>query len=273
MTSSVPSTKNSSAVAALKGLKTGLGNVRASVVLPGGDPLLRLLKSGKWVYGRNNTEVEEDSLWAIHPGSLKHGWACWTDYKKEERKKNELVAEVMVPATEPLPPANGLPDTDRWNDQWQQQLSFLLACTNGEDAGTQALYKTTSYGGKQATMELIDQIMRQLDVDPEHIVPVVLLEVDSYNHPTWGETMNPIFDIQKWVSMDATVLPDEEEVEAAAKAQEDEPQKAAESTTGRRRQRAAPPEPDEGDGGDEVEEVEQPDPQTETTTRRRRRRG
>lgn len=268
MNASVPSVKGNTAIASLQGLKQGLANVKQSVVIPGGDPFLRLLKSGKWVYGRDNTEVEADSLWAIHPATLKHGWVCWTDYDKADKKKNEIVGEVMVPMTQPLPDQLRLPDTGRWNGQWTQQLSFIVACVSGEDVGTQVLYKTTSVGGMNAVSELIDAIMKQLDKDGANPVPVVLLEVDSYNHATWGETMVPIFDIQKWASLEDTELPDEEALQQEAdkptsEEQAEDAQQAAEKPSGRRRSK--PADADNGDEGGKAADDEQP--------RRRRRRG
>lgn len=192
----------SSAVAALGGLKAGLQNVATSVVTAGGDPYLRLLKDGSWVYGQENVEVEEGSEWAVNPLSLMHGFVVWSDYKK---KSNEILGEVMVPAASPLPARSDLRETvdDEGNRcDWDQQLSMQFQCLTGEDEGTQVLYKTTSVGGMNACKALINAIVRQLETDPDNPVPVVKLGSSHYNHTKYGKTYVPELEIVDWVPLD-----------------------------------------------------------------------
>lgn len=189
--------RSSTAVAALQGLKTGLTNVAATIKTSATDPYLRLLTDGSWVYGAENIEVEPDSGWAVNPLSIMHGYTCWSDDPKA--KTNENLGEVMVPATSPLPDVNSLPDHGY---PWNQQVSLQLRCMDGEDAGEQVLYKTSSKGGMGETKKLIAAIIKQLDDDPDHIVPVVNLRNDHYQHKKYGKTYVPILQIEKWVSMD-----------------------------------------------------------------------
>src|SRR5262245_64183464 len=83
-------------------LTKGIAESRASTTIVGGKPLLRLLKSGYWVFGVEDSEVQEGSTWAINPLSLGHGWAAWTN-DPDPRAKNQLVGEVMAGMTEPKP--------------------------------------------------------------------------------------------------------------------------------------------------------------------------
>src|SRR5690606_30092879 len=106
----------SNAVASLSSLKSGLQNVASTIVTAGGDPFLRLLTDGTWVYGADNVEVQEGSLWALNPFSIMHGWVSWTDHPGKQA--NEIVGEVMVPAGQPLPAQTELRDTG-W--PWTQQ--------------------------------------------------------------------------------------------------------------------------------------------------------
>ena len=230
--------RGSNALSSLAGLKKNLQNVATSIVTPGGDYLLRLIPGG-WVYGAENIEVEDKSEWAVNPLSLMHGWAAWTDYKK---KKNELLGEVMVPAGQPLPNASELreiKDDDGNVVEWKQQLAFQLQCMSGEDKGEQVRYKATSVGGMNATKELLNAIVDQLDNDPDNPVSVLTLETDSYIHKIWGKTMVPVFTIVDWLPLDAAIkapLPDTEEPDADIKAPEAE--KPAEATRQRTRQAA-----------------------------------
>lgn len=221
MTNEVANRTASSAVAALGSLKQGLQNVSQTIVATGGDPYLRLQTDGNWVFSAENIEVEPGSRWAVNPFSLMHGWVAWTD--RPGKQANEIVGEVMVAMTSPLPPEHDLRDVSGTNDNanWAQQLSFQLKCTNGEDVGEQVLYKTTSVGGMNAMKKIIGAIMTQLDKDDQHPVPVIELKTDHYMHKKWGKTYTPIFDIVAWASLDG----DEDSAEDIA-AKEAETRKA-----------------------------------------------
>ncbi len=188
----------STAIAALGGLKQGLQNVASTIVVAGGSPFLRMLTDGSWVYGAENIEVEEGSQWAINPFSIEHGWVSWTDHDKKSKQTNEVVGEVMVPMTSPLPPQTELRDTG-W--EWSQQLKFTLKCLTGEDKGEQVEYKTTSVGGMNAMKAVIAALMKQLDTDDTRPVPVVSLATDHYQHKKYGKTYTPIFEIVDWVEL------------------------------------------------------------------------
>lgn len=199
----------STAVAALAGLRQGLANVRQSIPQTG-DPFLRLLKDGGWVYSAENIEVEDGSTWAVNPMSLRHGWVSWTDNKNE---KNKIVGEIMVPMTAPIPLETELRDTG-W--RWDRQVSFQLKCMSGEDMGEQTLYKTVSVGGMNAVSKLVGDIMAQLDKDPEHPVPIIQLLSDSYLHKVYGKTYVPVFRVVGWASM--TAAPDVVDYDSEGKA-------------------------------------------------------
>lgn len=215
-------------------LVAGLQNV-SSVVKggTGGVPYLRLLKSGVFAYGAENIEPEDGSHWAVNPYSLEHGFACWGD--------GELLDERMVPFTEPPPNRADLPD---YGHDWNQQIAMHLQCVTGEDTGTTVLYKGTSTGLRNAFRELVDAMLAKLKHDQVNYVPVVMLDVDSYQHKKFGEIFVPIFDIVQWVSMDGVgIQSDNEEAEDSDASDEPAParrgrtNKAAEADTGTRANR------------------------------------
>jgi hypothetical protein len=192
----VRNTGAANAVAALGQLRQGLANVKQTLIVKGGDPYLRMLKDGSWVYGQEDAEVGAKSLWAVNPMSLQHGFIAWADGDGDN--SGGPLGEVMVPATSPLPARSELRDVGA---DWDQQFSFQLKCVEGEDAGTQVLYKTASTGGTNAVDKLIAKIMTQLDADPEHPVPVIELSNDSYPHKKWGKTYVPVFVVRDWANM------------------------------------------------------------------------
>lgn len=200
-------------------LVSGLQNVSAVVKGgTGGVPFIRLLKSGVFAYGAENIEPEDGSEWAVNPYSLEHGFACWGD--------GELLDERMVPFSEPPPNRAELPD---YGHDWNQQIAMHLQCMNGEDEGVTVLYKGTSTGLRNAFRNLVDAMLAQLKHDKTNYVPVITLDVDSYQHKKYGEIFVPIFDLVKWVSMDGVGVE-----EASDDAGDDDDEAVAEAPPKRR---------------------------------------
>jgi hypothetical protein len=175
--------------------------------------IIKCDKTGHWVFGAESLEIEDDSLWAINPFSLVHGYIAWGD--------GEVLAEKMVSVTEPLPEIGPAPAGAEKG--WEVQVGMTLACTNGHDEGVQARYSVTSVGGKRAVNALGMAIAEQVDKDQTKPVPVVSLKSQHYMHKKYGKIYAPIFDIVKWVSMDATSA--EEDAEEAEVPAEDAPRR------------------------------------------------
>ena len=51
---------------ALRALDTAAG--------PAGSVIIKMDKTGHWVFGADQTEVESDSTWAVNPFSFIHGY-------------------------------------------------------------------------------------------------------------------------------------------------------------------------------------------------------
>jgi hypothetical protein len=176
-------------------LIAGIGKSRASVPVVGGMPLLRLLKSGNWVYGQNDDPVQDGSEWAINPLSMQHGWSCWTN--RPGKEVNELLGEDMAPVTEDMPPRPDALQGFEWNIQRQMSLK----CLNGDDEGIECVYKNSSKGGIRAVDTLLGLLTEQLRTDPSKVVPIVRLDVSWYDHPKFGQTFVPIFEVVDWADM------------------------------------------------------------------------
>jgi hypothetical protein len=203
---------------AVASLATSLRSI-ATEVGPTGSVILKMDKTGHWVFGADQTEVEDDSLWAVNPFSFVHGFIAWGD--------GEVLGEKMVPVAEPLPEVGPAPSAAKRG--WETQVGMSLKCIKGEDAGLEVRYNVTSVGGKRAVQELAVAIATQVDADQTKPVPVVRLKKEHYQHKSYGRIYTPIFDVVEFVSMDAA--PD-----AQSDAQADgEVEAVQESTPGRRR--------------------------------------
>ncbi len=196
---------------AVSSLTTALRTIAPDVA--SATVILKMDKTGHWVFGADQEEVEDDSLWAVNPFSFLHGFIAWGE--------GEVLGEKMVPVTQPLPDVDAPPPGAKRG--WEPQVGFSLKCISGQDEGMEARYTTTSVGGKRAVQSLAVEIAGQVEKDQTKPVPVVKLGKDHYQHKSYGRVYTPVFDVQKWIGMDG-------DAPAQAEAPAEEP---------RRRRRAA----------------------------------
>lgn len=166
-----------------------------------GSAIIKMDKTGHWVYGADQTEVDDESTWAVNPFSFVHGFIAWGD--------GEVLGEKMVSVTQPLPELESAPPNAKKG--WEQQVGMMIKCVTGEDKGLEARYTVTSVGGKRAIQALGVAIAEQIEKDQSKPVPVVKLKKDHYQHKSYGRIYTPVFEILEWVSMDG-----ETEAEAVA---------------------------------------------------------
>lgn len=185
----------------VKSLSSALRSIEADVGGPNGMVILKMDKTGHWVFGADQTEVEDDSIWAVNPFSFVHGFIAWGE--------GTVLAEKMAPVQDPLPETGPAPEGAKRG--WEMQVGMSLACTNGEDEGMQARYTVTSVGGKKAVQALAIAIAEQVDVNPEKPVPLVRLKKEHYQHKSYGRIYTPVFEITGWTSLDASAAPEPEQ--------------------------------------------------------------
>lgn len=176
---------------AVTSLSTALRSIEVDVG-PAGTAILKMDKTGHWVFGADQTEVEENSRWAINPFSFVHGFIAWGD--------GEVLGEKMVSVSQPLPELDPAPPQSKKG--WETQVGMSLKCITGEDAGLECRYSTTSVGGKRAVQTLAAAIAAQVERDQSKPVPVVILKKEHYQHKSYGRIFTPVFEIVDWVSMD-----------------------------------------------------------------------
>jgi hypothetical protein len=173
-------------------LTSALRRVEATVETGAGGIILKMDKTGHWVFGSDQTEVEPDSKWAVNPFSFVHGFIAWGN--------GEVLGEAMGPVTAPLPEHGPVPDGCAKG--WEVQIGASVKCISGEDAGINARYSATSVGGKKALTALGLAIAAQVEKDPTRPVPVVLLKKEHYQHKSYGRIFTPVFEVVEWVAMD-----------------------------------------------------------------------
>ncbi len=169
---------------ALRSLEQGAGT--------SGVVILKMDKTGHWVFGADQTEVEDDSTWAVNPFSFVHGFIAWGD--------GEVLGEKMTGVQHPLPELDAAPPGAKRG--WETQIGMSLKCLVGEDKDMEARFTTTSVGGKKAVQALGVAIATQVEKDQTKPVAIVRLKKDHYVHKSYGRIYTPVFEIVDWASMD-----------------------------------------------------------------------
>ena len=177
---------------AVASLSTALRSLENDVT-PAGVAILKMDKTGHWVYGADQTEIEDDSTWAVNPFSFVHGFIAWGD--------GEVLGEKMVSVSQPLPELEGAPSAAKRG--WETQVGLSLKCLSGEDKGLEVRFSTTSVGGKRSVQALAVAIANQVEADQNKPVPVIYLKKEHYQHKSYGKIYTPVFDIVEWVGMAA----------------------------------------------------------------------
>ena len=182
---------------AISTLSTALKSISSSAG-PVGVVILKMDKTGHWVFGADQTEVEDDSTWAVNPFSFVHGFIAWGD--------GEVLGEKMVAVSQPLPEIDDAPPGAKKG--WEQQIGMSLKCLTGDDKGMEARFTTTSVGGKRAVQTIAVALAEQVEKDQTKPVAVVTLKKDHYQHKSYGKIYTPVFEIVEWISMEGEPEPE-----------------------------------------------------------------
>jgi hypothetical protein len=203
----------------------------------GSDQYMKFSKFGEWVYGIDNTEVEEGSVWAVNPMGFQHGFIAWGS--KARGNSGQPAGELMAPATQPMPQEGNLPSV---NGDWSKAVGIQLRCTNGEDKDIQVVFKSNSVGGRKAYAAIVQAVLERITAGNAECMPLVNLKADSYDHKEYGKIFTPVLEVAGWAdhtALDAAPaekLPWSGGLVASEPAPEPEPQP---EEPRRRRRRAA----------------------------------
>jgi hypothetical protein len=185
------------ALTSLAALQTALAGVNtAAIIGRTGLPMLLFKRegSGTWMYGQKKTIPEPGSRWAVNPMTFKWGYISFSD-------ANKVVGEHIVSVSQPKPLITEMADT---GFPWQEQWSVNLKCLRGADAGVEVVFKATTDGGIKAVVLMVDLIRDRLNSGQHDgkIVPIVLLEKDSYQHGQYGKVWFPVLNTVDWMTLD-----------------------------------------------------------------------
>ena len=164
---------------ALRSIQTGSGS---------GAVLLKMDKTGHWVFGADQTDVQDGTAWAVNPFSFVHGYIAWGD--------GVVLGERMASVTAPKPDLGPAPTGCLKG--WEDQIGMSLRCVSGEDDGMEVRFSTTSVGGKRAVQELAAALATQVETNAETPVPKISLTSEHYQHKSYGRIYTPVFTVVDW---------------------------------------------------------------------------
>jgi hypothetical protein len=181
----------------LAALQTALANVNtAAIIGRSGLPMMLFKRegSGTWGFGQKRTIPEPGSKWAVNPLTFKYGFICFGD-------NNKVLDERLVSVSQPKPVITELPDT---GFPWQEEWAVNMKCLDGADAGVEVQFKATTVGAVQCLVQVLDQVRDRLNSGQHDnkIVPIEVLEKDSYQHVQYGRVWTPVMNNVGWMSLD-----------------------------------------------------------------------
>ena len=198
--------------ATITNLIDNLNVARSAVPAASDAAFLKMDKTGVWIYGADDTEIDPDSTFCIDPAKYVQGFIAWDD--------GELVDECMAQAGDPPILKSELPHLEG-GVKWDAQVGFTLLGVEGGEDGVILEYKSSSRGGKILVSAILNDIISRAKTGKTDLCPVVELSSDHYKHKKFGKIYTPEYNIVEWLDLPSEAA---EPVVAAEPEPEPEPE-------------------------------------------------
>lgn len=173
-----------------------------------GKALLRMTKTGSWVFGADSESIKTGTRLIANPASLSSGYVAWWLSKIEGEHMQPLSMGPVDPnkLTEvnsgSIPPGKKVAS----GKGWESQASIDLITQS--DVPLTLIYKTSSMGGMKTLLTLAGEIAFGMSENPARCYPIVEIDVDSYVHKEYGEVFTPMLSIVGWLDAEGKEVKD-----------------------------------------------------------------
>jgi hypothetical protein len=182
-----------------KALEAMANYAASKAALSGNQALLRLTKTGQWVFGSDSTKLKDGTVLIADPASQQSGYVAWWLGKPESEVMQPLHMGPVDPSKLPEVNSGSVPPGAKKESGKGWEAQCAISFITQDKIPLALLYKASSLGGKKACLTLAGDIMFGMTENPARCYPVVELQVDSYQHKEYGEVFNPMFVITGWL--------------------------------------------------------------------------
>jgi hypothetical protein len=168
-----------------------------------------LLRFSDWNWMKGGEAVPIEKGTRLVATGTASAWVRW--------EKGKPIEYRLKPTGKPLPDRETLGSTDeaQWEegpdkkprDPWQASKFLYLTDSN---TGEQYTFSTSSFGGREAVVNLADAITRVRSAHP-NAMPVVSLEAAPM-HTKYGRKSKPVFKIVDWKAIGSDVWEEQKQL-------------------------------------------------------------
>jgi hypothetical protein len=151
-------------------------------------------KGGAFTRGFDKSPVSMGARMLLHPVSVAEGFVKWEDGRPAEWQIRELANPTQTPISR-----EDLGDLDKndWADGKDPWAPIMMVAMKDE-SGAVLTFSSSTTGGRNAIRKVLRDWRLARGKHPGR-VPVVELDVDSYEHKTHRTTIEfPVFKIVDW---------------------------------------------------------------------------
>ncbi len=160
--------------------------------------LLLFTKHGDYVFGQERKKLPYSTRMIVSMPSMMIGWVRW-DGNVPKYQMGAVIDGYEPPEREAL----GDNDPEQWEvredgstrDPFQPASQVIMQRQGSKELFT---FSTSSVGGNAACGDLSDAYADHFTMHPSKL-PLVSLEMRSYEHALYGEIRSPVFQILDWV--------------------------------------------------------------------------
>jgi hypothetical protein len=160
--------------------------------------------TGRYSYGKDDTEISAGSEAAVNMATFSTGWVCWKD--------GEVAKELMARPLSGEVPENeaDLPDLGPYEneeDGWKKQVSVDMRLLDDSGAGEEIIFKTSSKGGIGGISKLFREYCVEASLKGDGIVPIVSFDNTSYmpKNAKHGKKHAPVFKVVEYTTEQALI--------------------------------------------------------------------